>query len=91
MIERAIDEPIEGAINAVAPESARNQDLTRALGKVLRRPTILPVPSFAIRLALGEVASELLDSKRVVPDRLKEMDFEFRYPTLEAALEAELG
>jgi len=91
VIERAIDEPIEGAINAVAPESARNEDLTRALGKVLRRPTVLPVPAFAIRLALGDVASELLDSKRVVPKRLEEMGFEFRYPTLAGALEAELG
>ncbi len=91
VIERAIDEPIEGAINAVAPEAVRNEDLTRALGEVLGRPTILPVPEFAIRLALGEVASELLDSKRVVPARLEEMGFEFSHPTLAGALEAELG
>ena len=91
VIERAIDEPIEGAINAVGPESARNEDLTRALGKVLGRPTFLPVPAFAIRTALGEVASELLDSKRVVPARLEELGFAFQYPTLESALEAELG
>ena len=57
----------------------------------MNRPAVIPVPAFAIRLALGEVASELLDSKRVVPNRLEEMGFEFRYPTLEAALQAELG
>lgn len=91
VIEHAIDEPVEGAINAVAPEAVRNEDLTRALGEVLGRPTLFPVPAFAIRFALGEVASELLDSKRVVPARLEERGFEFNHPTLKGALEAELG
>jgi len=86
-----IDEPIEGAVNAVAPEAVTNAELTRALGEVLARPTILPVPAFAIRLAMGEVASELLDSKRVVPARLLDGGFEFRNPTLSGALRAEVG
>jgi len=86
-----IDEPIEGAVNAVAPEVVTNAELTRALGEVLARPTIFPVPAFAIRLAMGEVASELLDSKRVVPARLLDGGFEFRNPTLAGALRAEVG
>ncbi|MEM9176400.1 MAG: TIGR01777 family oxidoreductase [Myxococcota bacterium] len=87
----AVDEPLEGAINAVGPEAARNSDLTRELGRVLRRPAFIPVPAFAIRLALGDLASELLDSKRVVPARLEAAGFEFDHPTLAGALEAELG
>ena len=90
IFETAIDEPIEGAINAVAPEAVTNAELTRELGAVLHRPAVIPVPAFAIQLALGEVAGELLDSKRVVPSRLEAMNFEFGQPTLRGALEAEL-
>lgn len=87
----ALEEPVEGAVNAVAPEAVRNETLTRELGRVLGRPTVLPVPGFALRAVLGELAGELLGSRRVVPKRLEEAGFEFRYPTLRSALEAELG
>ncbi len=91
VVLHCIDEPIEGAVNAVAPEAVTNAELTHALGDVLGRPTVLPVPAFAIRFAMGEVASELLDSKRVVPARLLDGGFEFGYPTLAGALGAEVG
>jgi uncharacterized protein (TIGR01777 family) len=87
----ALESPVAGAINAVAPESIRNAELTRALGRVLHRPALLPVPGFALRLALGELAGELLGSRRVRPARLEEAGFVFRHRTLESALEAELG
>ncbi len=90
IFEAAIDEPIEGAFNAVAPEAVTNADLTRELGEVLNRPAVIPVPAFAIRLALGEIAGELLDSKRVVPARLQERGFTFEQPTLRGALATEL-
>ncbi|MFK7896961.1 MAG: TIGR01777 family oxidoreductase [Myxococcota bacterium] len=78
---------ISGPVNGVAPEAVRNIDLTKALGEVLGRPTVLPVPSFALKLALGPLADELLGSRRVVPERLVEAGYPFRYPTLVSALE----
>lgn len=82
---------VSGSVNAVAPEAVRNETLTRELGRVLGRPTLLPVPGFALRALLGELAGELLGSRRVVPRRLEAAGFHFRFPTLGAALEAELG
>ena len=87
VLEWSLDRPVEGAINAVAPEAVRNVELTRALGRVLSRPTILPVPGFVLKAALSELADELLGSRRVVPERLAESGFEFEYPELEGALE----
>ena len=63
----------------------------RALGRRLHRPALLPVPAFALRLALGDLATELLASRRVVPRRALEAGFSFEYTSLEAALRAEMG
>lgn len=87
----ALDADYAGAVNAVAPDLVRNIELTRALGRVLSRPTILPVPAFAVRLGLGVFAGELLGSRRVRPGVLLDHDFKFRHGTLESALERELG
>lgn len=85
-------ESLSGPVNAVAPEPVRNRQLTRRLGKILGRPTLVPVPRLALRLALGEMGEELLlYSARVRPGRLQEAGFEFRHPELESALRAELG
>ncbi|MBW2499948.1 MAG: TIGR01777 family oxidoreductase [Deltaproteobacteria bacterium] len=86
----ALDSSIAGAVNAVAPEHVRNSDLTRELGRVLARPTFLPVPAFALRALLGELAGELLGGRHVVPRRLLDSGFRFAHPTLASALEAEL-
>jgi uncharacterized protein (TIGR01777 family) len=80
-----------GPYNAVAPEPVTNAQLTRSLGRVLHRPTLLPVPAFALRLALGDLAVELLGSRRVVPRRALEAGFSFEYTTLDAALRAEIS
>jgi len=85
------DEALEGPVNAVAPGPVRNAELTETLGRVLRRPTFLRVPAFALRAALGELSGELLGSRRAVPARLRERGFEFAHPQLEEALRAELG
>jgi uncharacterized protein (TIGR01777 family) len=83
---------LAGAVNAVAPEPVRNAEFTRVLGRVLRRPAVLAVPTFAIRTILGEMGQELLLSgARVAPRRLTEGGFRFRFPDLEAALRFELG
>jgi uncharacterized protein (TIGR01777 family) len=78
---------LAGPVNAVAPEQVTNAEFTHALGRVLHRPTLLPLPAFAARLALGDVADELLlASLRVVPQRLVTAGYVFRYPALEPAL-----
>ena len=78
---------LRGPVNAVAPVPATNRELTEALGEVLSRPTLFPVPAFALRLALGEMADALLlASARVAPRRLEETGYRFRFPELGAAL-----
>ncbi len=85
-------ETIEGPVNAVAPNPPTNREFTKTLGKVLGRPTIFPMPAFAARVALGEMADELLlASARVIPRRLQESGYEFRFTELEAALRHTLG
>jgi uncharacterized protein (TIGR01777 family) len=85
------DGGIEGAVNATAPNPVRNSELTRSLGRVLHRPALVPVPAFALRLALGELAEEVLGSRRVLPERALAGGFAFAHPQLEAALRHELG
>jgi hypothetical protein len=75
-----------GPYNATAPAPVTNADFTRALGRALHRPTLAPVPAFALRLALGEMAGLLLGGQRVLPRRLEESGYGFRFPTLEGAL-----
>ncbi len=76
-----------GAFNLVSPEPVTNQQFTKTLGKVLNRSTILPFPTFAARLFLGEmVDSLLLSSIRAKPQKLMENDYTFLYPELEGAL-----
>jgi len=79
---------LRGPVNAVAPVPVTNREFTEALGKALSRPTPLPVPAFALRLAVGgEMADALLlASARVVPRRLEETGYPFRFPELGAAL-----
>ena len=86
------DERVAGPVNVTAPEPVTNREFTRSLGRVLRRPTILPMPAFAARLALGEMADELLlGSARVKPQQLQRTGYVFRFPELEAGLRHVLG
>jgi len=81
---------MNGAYNAVAPESITNSAFTKTLGRVLRRPTFLRVPAQALRVIFGEVANAaLLASSRVAPTRLLESGYTFVHPELEEALRAE--
>ncbi len=78
---------ISGPVNAVAPDVVTNAEFTQVLGRVLGRPTIMPLPAFAARLALGEMADELLlASTRVKPTRLQQSDYHFKHSDLESAL-----
>jgi uncharacterized protein (TIGR01777 family) len=83
---------MQGPVNIVAPYPVTNQEFTKTLGHVLGRPTLVPVPAFAARLAFGEMADELLlASARVEPSRLLATGYTFRYPDLEGALRHLLG
>jgi hypothetical protein len=77
----------EGPVNAVSPNPVTNSEFTSALGKALNRPTIIPLPSFAARGLLGEMAEEtMLASTRVIPKKLSESGFQFKYTDLNEAL-----
>lgn len=78
---------LNGAINATAPNPATNEEFTKTLGKVLNRPTILPIPAFGIKLLFGEMGERiLLEGCRVLPKRLQDSGFEFQFVNLEDAL-----
>lgn len=82
-----ITEDLSGPVNVVAPHPVTNREFTKTLGRVLSRPTLFPMPAAAARLALGEMADELLlSSARVHPVRLQQSGYQFRHPTLETAL-----
>ncbi len=86
------NESIEGPLNATAPNPATNADFTKTLGKVLHRPTFLPVPEFAIRLMFGEMGETLLlQGNRVVPKKAVDTGFEFEFDDLEKALSAQIA
>ena len=83
---------LSGPVNATAPEPVTNRVFSRTLGRVLRRPALLPVPPVALRLLFGQFADEgLLWGQRVLPQRLLESGYQFRHRSLEAALRHVLG
>jgi len=87
-----VHDELAGAVNAVGPEPVRNRELAAAIGRTLHRPAIVPVPAAVLRLALGEVADELLlSSAHVVPLRLAAAGYRFRTPDIDAALSHVLG
>lgn len=86
-MQHLIEDPKSaGAYNLSAPQPMTNRQFAATLGRVLRRPSWLPAPGFAMRLALGEVATVVLDGQRAVPARLQQAGFQFRYAELEPAL-----
>ena len=82
------DESCRGAYNGTAPQPERMRDFAGALGRVLHRPTVLPMPGFALRLLLGEVAGILLTGQHVVPRRVCDAGFTFRFPELGYEIES---
>ncbi len=92
ILHALVHENLSGPINAVSPNAVTNLEFTRALGSVLRRPTVFPMPAMAARIAFGEMADALLlSSTRVEPKRLLASGYTFRHPTLEGALRHLLG
>ena len=88
----ALGHPLDGIYNLAAPGVVRSADFVDALGNVLGRPTIFPLPAVAVRLAFGEMGEEmLLGGQRIVSDKLQGQGFDFAYPELEGALGHVLG
>ena len=77
---------VSGPVNLTAPNPVQNRDFARALGRVLLRPALMPVPGFMIKTALGEMGRVLLSSQRVLPVRLLDSGFRFQYPDVAPAL-----
>lgn len=90
-IRHVIDSELSGPLNLVGPAPVRNAEFTRVLGSVLHRPTVLPVPGFAARIALGEFAGDVLTGQRALPAVLTGSGFTFQHADIETALRAELG
>ncbi len=82
---------LRGALNATSPGLVRQSEFAAALARVLYRPAFLPAPAFAIKTVLGEFATEVLSSHRVIPARTREVGYPFRFPELEPALRELLG
>ncbi|PWI20858.1 TIGR01777 family protein [Streptomyces sp. Act143] len=81
---------LSGPFNLTAPTPLTNREITEAMGRVLHRPTLFPVPEAVLRTVLGEMAGDVLGSQRVVPKRLLESGFVFAFPEIEGALKAAL-
>ncbi|WP_079044816.1 MULTISPECIES: TIGR01777 family oxidoreductase [unclassified Streptomyces] len=88
-LRHLVDTPsVSGPVNLTAPEPVTNREVTAAMGRVLRRPTVCTVPAPALKLVLGDFAQDVLGSQRVLPGRLLETGFEFAFPTIDDAIRA---
>jgi uncharacterized protein len=84
----ALESKIEGPVNVTSPNPVTNQEFTAGLARALHRPALFPAPSFALKIALGGFASEILGSKKVMPQALMDAGFNFDYPHIAPALAA---
>ncbi|HKG22804.1 MAG TPA: TIGR01777 family oxidoreductase [Blastocatellia bacterium] len=81
-----VSESLSGPVNGAAPQAVTNAEFTKQMGSVLRRPAFVPVPEFALRLLMGEMADVVLGSQRVVPGAVLRDGYQFRFPALAPAL-----
>jgi hypothetical protein len=89
LIAFALDhEALSGPVNVVAPEPARMGEFARTLGRVLRRPAVLPVPTLVLRVTMGEMGGSLTPGQKVIPEAATRAGYVFREPTLDSALQS---
>ena len=84
----ALEKNISGPVNLTSPNPVTNQEFTSTLARVMKRPALFPAPAFALKIALGGFSSEVLGSKKVMPNVLTEAGFEWDYPQISTALKA---
>ena len=80
------DETAVGPYNLCTPNPLKNREFAKVIGRVMNRPSFMPAPAVALKLALGEIAAIVLDGRRAMPQKLQQAGFEFNYPEAEAAL-----
>ena len=80
-----------GPVNATAPHPVTSRELSTAIGHALHRPSLVPVPAFALRIAVGELADSLLTGQRVIPERALALGYHFRYPDIDQAMRGIFG
>ncbi|MFH8615835.1 TIGR01777 family oxidoreductase [Streptomyces sp. NPDC017979] len=91
-LRHIIDTPsLTGPVNLTAPDPLPNREITAAMARAVRRPAVFAVPAFALRIALGDMASDVLASQRAVPTKLLESGFSFAFPGIDAAIAAALA
>ncbi len=86
MLQALTDEGLSGPVNTTAPTPVTNAEFAKTLGRVLRRPAVLPTPVFALKIIFGEFADVLATGQRVIPEKAVDAGYGFRYPALEQAL-----
>jgi hypothetical protein len=86
IIQHILSHEINGPVNATSPNPVQQKDFAKALGRVMKRPSFMPAPSFALKTILGEFSVELLGSKKVLPQKALGSGYNFKSPELEAAL-----
>ena len=92
MMAFCIENPsADGIYNAVSPNPVRNREFTKILGKVLKRPTLFPVPKFILKIVLGELSELLLGSQKVISQKISDRGFKFKYPQVQEALKEVCG
>jgi uncharacterized protein (TIGR01777 family) len=92
LIRFALEQPsLRGVVNATAPNPVTNSEFTATLARVLKRPSVLPVPAFVLKAMFGQMAEILLDSQRVLPAAAQAAGFRFEHPDLEPALRRALA
>ncbi|MCS7149867.1 MAG: TIGR01777 family oxidoreductase [Caldimicrobium sp.] len=79
-----------GIFNITSPEPVRNEDMTKVMGKILKRPTFFPVPKIGLKILYGELAEVIMASARVIPQRLLRLGFKFEYESFEKAFKASI-
>lgn len=84
--QSTIDLGFNGIYNAVSPLSCTNKEFTKAFGAAVKRPTLFPVPPLALKIMMGEMSSIALDSQEIIPDKLIQSSFKFKYPEISKAL-----
>jgi uncharacterized protein len=89
-VQALSDDAWSGAVNATAPEPVTNREFSRALGRALHRPAIAPVPALAVRALYGEMADLVVEGRRAIPWRTRQLGYHFRHPDLDEALRAAL-
>ena len=87
LVIHLIGSDVSGPVNAVSPHPIRNMDFTSALARACHRPALAPVPVWALKLALGEASSLLLSSQHVLPKKAEALEFKFRFPDIDPALD----